>query len=235
MQEGAHDFNRYAGEYDTRAQVQLWSAKRLLSLLPALPEGLQVLDVGAGTGMLSRLMPQHHFTNMDYAYKMLQSCPKDDTAWLADVNTFPKAPVQYDLVVSNFALHWTKDLYAAVKYIRSLLKPGGYYAIALPVVGSLPELAMSIGSERMHLFSEALPVQEGDSYNEIETQLTLYPSFKDALYAVKGVGGSLKRRRTYRPLTKGRLKEWENYYCTHFATEDGLPLTWRVQFVVGKI
>jgi tRNA (cmo5U34)-methyltransferase len=106
-----------------------------------------VLDLGAGTGLLSTrvaaVYPEAHFTLLDGATDMLarQTLAERATPVVADLtDALPPGP--FDAVVSALAIHHLshdakRDLYARV---HDVLRPGGVFVNADQILGPTPRL-----------------------------------------------------------------------------------------------
>ena len=145
-------FDRTAHDYD-RSRRQLVPCFEdfygaVLDLLPFEPESrARVLDLGAGTGLLSALIrdrfPQVELTLVDITPKMLDLARKrfaDDDAHvafeIADLETLAFER-QYDAVVSALAIHHLADDGKARLFSRvfGALAPGGLFVNAEQVLG----------------------------------------------------------------------------------------------------
>jgi trans-aconitate 2-methyltransferase len=108
----------------------------LLALVDVRPN-LQVVDLGCGTGELTRqladALPDSDVTGLDSSPQMLEkaasfSRPKlqflqGDQAQLSG---------EWDLIFSNAALHWSEDHAALIPSLFGKLKPGGQIAVQVP-------------------------------------------------------------------------------------------------------
>lgn len=144
----AASFSSHAAGYEAAAQAQEMAADRLAAhvrTLP-LPPAPRVLEVGCGTGLLTRrLLPVLGglWTVTDLAPAMVAA-----TAALglpaADVRVMdgerPDLPEgSVDLIVSNLAAQWFLDLPAALAALRRCLAPGGVLALTTLGAGSFAE------------------------------------------------------------------------------------------------
>lgn len=146
-------FDRAAQDYDQsrRQLIPCFDAfyGMALALLPDRPQ-LRVLDVGAGTGLLSGLIwaqrPDAQLTLMDVSEAMLamarQRFAGDSAIDYAMVDFIDDALLgNYDVVVSALALHHTPQpkLKAVFEKIYGALKSGGIFINADQVLGNTPE------------------------------------------------------------------------------------------------
>ncbi|WP_457592628.1 class I SAM-dependent DNA methyltransferase [Hydrogenimonas sp.] len=112
------------------AEAVAESIKESFKLQP----GMSLLDVGAGTGLLARrLLPYvAEITGVDSSEGMLHEFSKIGGAVKAvhsDILTYDTA-ARYDGIVSSMTMHHIQDIDALFCKLFSLLKPGGFIAIA---------------------------------------------------------------------------------------------------------
>lgn len=124
-----------------------------LELLPPLPQApLQILDLGAGTGLFSTLVqskyPTAHFTLWDVADKMLEvakgrfaNSAAQFSYVVGDYRSFSEVDA-YDLIISSLSIHHLSDpeKQELFRRIFQSLKPGGIFLNMDQIKGSTPEL-----------------------------------------------------------------------------------------------
>lgn len=133
-------FGAAAPEYEAHSQVQRQAAARLAErvMALALPASPRVLEIGCGTGHLTRaLLPTigGDWLVSDIAPAMVQTCRNelgDCGARFAvmDGEAPALAPGRFDLIVASLAAQWFADLPMAFASLADLLAPGGCIAIA---------------------------------------------------------------------------------------------------------
>ncbi len=125
-------FDRWAAVYDTAVNPLLMLEEQTLPpLLPPIM-GLNVLDVGCGTGRwLSRLtaLRPASLIGTDSSAAMLlrareKTSPTTDLL-LRDAHTLPVADTSQDLLVSSFVLSYLEDLSSFASECARVLKSGG--------------------------------------------------------------------------------------------------------------
>jgi malonyl-CoA O-methyltransferase len=137
----ALSFEARAEAYELHADLQRSIADRLALLLPPL-EAPRVLELGCGTGLLSRHLlaqyPDGNFVFTDLAKTMLEQCrlnlgvqARQRARFTQMDGNWPDAALgSFDLIATSMALHWLSDPVASVARLRSLLAPHGLLLFA---------------------------------------------------------------------------------------------------------
>jgi malonyl-CoA O-methyltransferase len=182
----ARRFSAAAGTYDRHARPQLALAQSVISMLPEIyPE--QILELGAGTGQLTRLLterfPDVLIDAVDLAEKMVAHSQTKfhrfpQISWaVGDAQTWHGTDA-YPLIVSSAALHWATDLKATCKNIYQNLEPGGFFSLGMMLKGTLKEL-----HELRH---EIAPEK---------TPLITLPTYEETKACLQAAGFHLERRK----------------------------------------
>jgi malonyl-CoA O-methyltransferase len=126
-----------AGHYDAAAWLPKQVAAALMEhLLPVRIKPARVLDVGAGTGICSRLLSAHYpsarITCVDCATPMLRVARARGPRWFSrhsyacgDAESLPVADATIDLVVSSLMLPSCPSTDAVLAEFHRVLKPSG--------------------------------------------------------------------------------------------------------------
>ena len=126
-----------ATTYSKMSQLQTEDGLELLSKLSP-QEGMTILDMGCGTGYLSSVLADHVgpsgsvlAVDPDLERLMLAKESYGDIPNLKFVegstDDFPSEEQQFDVVFSNYVLHWVSDKEGAFKRIYKSLKSGGKF------------------------------------------------------------------------------------------------------------
>lgn len=139
-------FSAAAATYDDAAEAQARAAdlvaRRVLSRpIPAAP---RVLEVGCGTGLLTRrLRPivggDWLVTDIAPAMVAAARASAPGAGFRVMDGEHPDVEGPFDLIVSNLAAQWFQDLPAALSRLSGLLAPGGRLVLSTLGEGSLRE------------------------------------------------------------------------------------------------
>lgn len=149
-------FATAADSYDAHSPVQRYAAQRLAGLIAtaSLPPRPHVLEVGCGTGHLTRQLAIHlpgaRILATDIAPSMVAACqarlPQFDYAVMdgarPHVTASGRRPARFhgfDLICANLVAQWFVDLPAALASLAALLAPNGLLVVSLLGAGSFRE------------------------------------------------------------------------------------------------
>lgn len=204
-------FGARAEVYETHADLQDGVAGRLASMLPD-REAPRVLELGCGTGLLSRRLvaryPDGEFLLTDAAPEMIRACQRNLNGSGADLSfevMDAAATATYenlDLVVTSMMLHWLRDPVASVERFRRHLAPGGVLLFATLGPDCFAEWRSVLATEGLRSGTPNLPSIPGVVEEE---HLTPDKDSLSFLRRMKAVGG-LQPRDGYEPLTAGELR-----------------------------
>lgn len=245
------NFSCHAGEYERYAQVQKWVAHKLLACMPDLPTGARVLEIGCGTGLLSRLFaqkfPQARLVLSDLAHGMscrvAQQFPGVPVAD-ADATQLPFTSAAFDLVLSSSVYQWVDDLPQAFAELHRVLRPGGQVVMALFGEGTLRELrashAAALGGRSSHAQSfpsrEQLAAAPGAGFcvKWLESQIEQewHADVPQLLKGLKAIGAqNASRARPAGLASRQAMEDMFNFYRRHFAVDGRIPASYEVLYL----
>jgi trans-aconitate 2-methyltransferase len=156
----------------------------LMGLVQPRP-GMKVVDLGCGTGELTRKLHQHLNARETLGIDNSDSMLAKSSAFEGEGVRFEKGDIAdrsetkcWDLVFSNAALHWIPDHRHLLKRLTSLLSDEGQIAVQVPANHNHPAsaLAAELGSESpfreaMGGYVRKVPVLEAEQYAKLLNEL----------------------------------------------------------------
>ena len=139
--------------YHTNSQMQTEDGLNLISkVCPT--EGMKILDLGCGTGYLSTVLAEMVGINgrvvgIDPDRSRISLAKREysnvTNLYFQDGSTENIPGHDYDMVFSNYVLHWVKDKEKAFKNIFESLKPEGTFALCVETgMAEVPENLISL-------------------------------------------------------------------------------------------
>lgn len=236
-------FDRAGATYEAAAQVQACVAARLAALCPPTLSG-HVLEIGAGSGLLTRaLLPRlaaGNYVALDLSSGMLAHAAMPGARKVvANGEHPPFAPGTFDFLCSASAMHWYADPAASIAENLRLLRPGGGFAIALYVQGTLGELEEA---SRATGFGSIYPMRPTAFYRDLfaglpgvrariteERHVATHVSVGALLKSLKGAG--VTHTPGPRAGSPAKYREFVRHYQQRFGDAD----TVRATYVVAVI
>lgn len=244
---------RAAHGYEAAAWLPRRVAESLMDhLAPVRMEPRRVLDVGAGTGICSRLLarryPGARVLAVDSSHPMLQVARRRGRRWFAkrgfacgDAERLPLADASVDLVVSSLMLQSCESPDAALAEFYRVLAPGGLLMFTTLGPDSLMELReswLSVGPEiRVHGFIDMHDLGDAllragfqDVVMDTERMTGRYGQVSDLARDLKRLGASNAAKGSPRGLTTpGRLAAMTAAYET-LRADGTLPASFEIVF-----
>ncbi|MBA3979779.1 MAG: malonyl-[acyl-carrier protein] O-methyltransferase BioC [Alcanivorax sp.] len=245
----ARHFGGAARTYDEHATLQLSVARALLALLPEGLSARHALDLGAGTAPMARRLqarfPDARWLGLDLALPMLAEAAErgrlnDHYRGLcADATRLPLADQCLDLIFSSFALQWCRDLAPLAAELSRVSRPGAWFALCVPLPGTLQELrdswAQADQSPHVNAFHDLASWQTAFAAQgwQLEAQhhwqvRQHYPDVRAIGTMLRATGAHHVFREQPAGLTgRARLRAMMQAYEQQ-RTAQGLPLTWQI-------
>jgi len=254
-------FERAAHHYDAAAILQREIGDRLISRLEFIRlTPTRILDVGCGTGhvtrALHRLHRRAHLVGVDIAPSMVRIARCAMNRFLpwrlgerfhrirfatADATRLPFSDRSFDLVVSNLALQWCEpDRFFAE--CRRVLRPGGLLLFTSFGPDTLTELRAAWGKvdrnihvhdfSDMHDLGDALVhARFADPVMDAERLTVTYAGVEDLMRDLKGIGAHNAASSRAAGLTgKLRFARFRSEYESNRRADGLLPATFEVVY-----
>jgi malonyl-CoA O-methyltransferase len=248
-------FSCHAEEYDRYARIQQKVAEQLADRLSEDLQPCQLaLEIGCGTGMLSRQVLRHQpdlllvLTDLAHGMSRLVQqqfpvCPVCDT----DAATLPFLDQRFNLVLSSSVYQWLNDLPGAFAEVARVLTPGGTFAVALFGEKTLYELReahqQALGPRHSH--GQSFPGMEqvaaaAAGLFEIdllctEFEIEWHAAVPDLLRNLKRIGAqNASQDRPQGLASRQVMQRMIEYYQQQFGADNGIPATYEVIYLLAK-
>lgn len=245
-------FGRAATSYHEATPVQLRMAGRILELLPEDLEAGRILELGCGTGHLTRLL-RRRFPGADLLASDLSSAMISTSRalwpdelrppeWKVLDARDPATEIQPDLVASNAVVQWFPDLESHFKAIRNLSPRGTCYAFSDFATDHFPELDRILRSDEFgyppgpgHAWREAAESARRagwkiERFHEEQLE-ERHPTAMDFLRHLKASGAN-RQPPGDKPLTRAKLSRLQRRLEAESPWDGGIRVTWKPWFMV---
>jgi malonyl-CoA O-methyltransferase len=230
-QQVASGFGNAADHYDDHSPVQRASAKHLARLCPALGDAPDILEIGCGTGALTkRLIEKYpkanlHITDISpamiaHAQSVITAC---NISWSVMDGEAPTLDKKYDLIVSNMAMQWFENREAALTNLAASLKPNGTIFYAMPGPKSFSGWRETLND--LNLPSGILNFETPPHVIDEQEQIITYSGAHDFLKSIKAIGAH-KPKQGYAPISTAALRKACNAFDARFQGR----VNWHILF-----
>lgn len=196
-------FNKAVDTYDNNCNIQLQAGLNLIHHLTYLnlsPNSL--IDLGCGTGIMTKLLADKYknyqqFHAVDIADKLLKKAQEKLATYQIFFQEkdfeyfFNNQNIVFDLVFSNMALQWSRNISYLLRDIYKNLAVGGVIAFSIPVAGTFKELESTIFFNEFELINTLL-IQH--NFKIISSNCVAlkaeFPSIIAASRSIKAVGAN---------------------------------------------
>lgn len=247
-------FANAASSYDHVASLQRQVGSQLLTMIDcSLLQGL-VMDLGSGTGFLTRELltanSELQLIALDLALPMLEIARhKQDAPQIrylcADAERLPVMTHSLDTVCSNLALQWCFPLGKVLAELKRVLKPEGQLLFSTFGSQTLQELKIAWSEvdnyrhvNEFYHQNELLQILQEAGFKQIQLDCQVYLSNYDRVLSLlkelQLLGADqVMDGRNPQVTTKTRLQAMLASY-EQFRNEQGIPATFEVFKVVAK-
>lgn len=241
-------FRRCLPTYDANASVQRQMADRLVRLIDACcgSEFTRVLEVGSGTGLLTRLIAGRLKVRDLWANDIVAECRLNMESVASgfpattfnfchgDIEGDAELPDGLDLVASNAAFQWVQNLPALMDRLASRLKPGGVLAFGTFGPRNFEEVRLAGGdSLRYHDTAALRSMLPGDMQPAAveESVVTLrFASPGEVLDHIRATGSNAIAARRW---TRASVEDFCKRYSSDLPYAAGVSLTYHPVLVVA--
>lgn len=247
-------FAAAANTYDAMAALQRQVGLDLLAKFPLSDRAGQILDLGCGTGFLSRQLPLDQdgqsLLAIDIALPMLEKSRElnQQINWhyvCADAERLPLQSASVQQVFSNLAFQWCEDLSAVFSECRRVLVNDGQLQFATFGPATLKELKAAWAQvddfEHVNQFVSLSGIRQNlidVGFVDFELQSQIYPvsyaSVMDLMRELKAIGAhNVSEGRNKKMTTRRQLQAM--IQCYEYAMpEQAILASYEIIFVRAK-
>ncbi|BBL85953.1 biotin biosynthesis protein BioC (chromatophore) [Paulinella micropora] len=239
----AYHFDSAHSNYEPAARLQQSVAWRLARQIKycTLPKGLR-LDLGAGTGFLSRAIeahkPDQRVISIDRSMTLL-GCNPNSPSIVWNLNDGP-LPVnhQVSLIACSFAIQWLLHPTRHIEKWCQKLSKGGWFALALPTNDSFPQWYEA--ADKANVMCSALPLPKAEDLIAISAdyltelhvdRLQFTQSAKQGLDFLRQIRTIGAQSSLMDPLNPGALRKLNRFWN---QGSNRAKLTWDILILVGQ-
>ncbi len=244
-------FSSATKSYDEHAVLQREIGERLVNHLEFIKiDPKRILDIGCGTGYVTRLLCQRYkkadVTALDLSEGMVQATCTSHARRMpwhgrrhhvaGDGCALPFADGSFDLVTSNLAMQWVPEPMQMMREMRRVLAPGGLMIFSTFGRRTLSELRQALAQTANERAGLVLPFPDvmslGDSLTQLAVELPVtdtdiftltYPDTMALVRELKHIGASSAAIQSRPGGLYGRslLKQLDEVYSSRYKDEEG--------------
>jgi malonyl-CoA O-methyltransferase len=235
------NFEQGAKNYEKCSPIQNLAASKLCKIAkPFIAQNSQILDLGSGTGFISKELKTPIFET-DLAFEMLNKNKKSSSIKVqSDFENLPFKDNSFDVLISSFSLQWLCNFNKSFAHFFSLLKENGFFIFCLPCDGSLSELK-SANIFSFNQLPEAETIKKSlqesgfsEVFFEKETFKQSFESGVDAIKSIKKIGANYSKK-NQKIITKTDLLEFNKNCLKNFGTNNRkIEISWLVSYFIFR-
>lgn len=190
----ADAFNQAASTYHQHSDVQAAVGQQLIQqLLNISHHFTHVMDAGCGTGhttlALANSITYQSFSAIDIAENLLNQARKqmnDIQYMLSDFNHIDAININYDLIFSNLALHWSHDLAFTFRVIHEAIHRNGLFVFSIPLIGTFAEIEPHLSIQDFNSHDDIVKLLSDSGFHLISSNVDMHQKkFTDSFSALR--------------------------------------------------
>lgn len=209
-------FAKNLKSYDENARIQKRMAERLMDFAKK-KEYDNILEIGCGTGFLTRLINENLTFKTYTAVDIVENCESfikninpNIQFFGEDIEVFLDKNIQnYDLIVSNATLQWIENFEPLVKKLETLLNPNGELIFSTFGKENFREIYHLLGTSLNYYSEKELKDLFKTSTITPEIHIMAFSEPKEVLRHLQLTGVNAIEQKSW---TKKDLTKFENGY-----------------------
>ncbi|MBE7703991.1 MAG: malonyl-ACP O-methyltransferase BioC [Cyanobacteria bacterium SIG28] len=211
-------FAKNLSSYNENAKIQKCMAERLVSFITP-KENLRILEIGCGTGFLTKLACQKLNYETYIAIDIVEECRDyisqidNKIVFLADdiENYIINTEEKFDLIISNASLQWVDNFENTIRSLKSMLSIDGELIFSSFGKENFREFYQILGTTLDYYSSKEIKELFTDLniITEEEIRIMAFSTPKDVLKHLQMTGVNAIESKAW---TKKDLKSFENAY-----------------------
>ena len=239
-------FSRGLNTYSEAAVIQRDMAEKLTGMILSRQRVFRrILEIGAGTGILSGLMEDQLIWEERMINDLAEDCApvhadRANTIFLCgDAETVDWGNEPFDLICSNAAFQWLADLPVFLKKLRKSLNSRGLLAFTSFGPENLKELTLLTGNSLPYHPIRQISSWLADSGFTVleaveEKHVRKFDDPLDILKQMRQTGVTASADKSW--WTPRRLAAFRRNYREYFGTPDGkVQLNWNPIYILAKV
>ena len=233
-------FEKSLDKYDENAVIQKDLAKKLMNETAKIRTDFPIiLELGAGTGILTKQIKSHLIFQKFYANDLLEKSKNYVQKIIPDANFIHgsasriKPPVKADLIISNAMFQWFYNLSDAINYCKKFLNNDGILAFSTFGRENFRELKEISGltlnylskDEIMRILEPEFEILHTDEY----TQIMDFESPLELLSHMKNTGVNSLASNIW------TIKDVKNFCEKYLEKYDTPHLTYNPVIIIAKL
>jgi malonyl-ACP O-methyltransferase BioC len=237
-------FNKSFMTYDLYSDIQQFIGKKLLLSMTSYPvKIINIIDLGCGTGFLTKQLAElysyKNFYAIDIAEQLLKKARErlSSFAICIDENNFQNfhyENILFDLVFSNMALHWSLNFQNTLFNIHHNMALGGLLICSLPLDNTFHELNRHARNQFYSKNDILLFLNKAgfSVLNHFTEQIVLhFHSITDVLKSIKAVGANYHSNKSHTSL---RGKSFINTLFNKTVDSKTYSLTYEIGYFISR-
>lgn len=212
-------FGKKLGTYNENAKVQKQMCEKLLSYIPKDRKYGNILEIGCGTGLLTKLAIDNLEYNSYIANDIVPTCEEYIKKINPKIEFIPKdieefiqsTEKKFDLIISNASLQWIENFDRFIGILIEKLNKGGLLVFSTFGKENFREIFFVIGKTLQYYSAGELKEKFSNYQHTIEEEIRIlaFKTPKDVLKHIQKTGVNAIASESW---TKKDLSEFETGY-----------------------